>query len=126
MHGAHCLAHWSRTQSNVALSSGEAELNGALKGGVELLGGRSLLADMSRSVSLRLKGDSAACKGTLLREGAGKLKHVQVKQLWLQECVGEGTIAIEQVPRERNPADTFTHHWSSDGVPHFKSVNVYF
>ena len=82
MHGAHCLAHWSRTQSNVALSSGEAELNGALKGGVELLGGRSLLADMSRSVSLRLKGDSAACKGTLLREGAGKLKHVQVKQLW--------------------------------------------
>ena len=36
--GSLCLAHRSRTLASVALSSGEAELNGALKGCCELLG----------------------------------------------------------------------------------------
>ena len=90
MHGIHCIGHWSRTQSNVALSSGEAELNAALKGGVELKGAQILLSEMKRSVGVRIKGDSAACTGILSREGAGKIKHVEVKQLWLQEFVALG------------------------------------
>ena len=37
LHGSAMISHWSKTQSNVALSSGEAELNGAVKGISELL-----------------------------------------------------------------------------------------
>ena len=44
--GSHLLAHWSRTQTTVALSSGEAELNVSLKGGVELFGIGELLAEL--------------------------------------------------------------------------------
>ena len=32
MCGSHLIHHWSRTQATVALSSGEAELNAAVKG----------------------------------------------------------------------------------------------
>ena len=122
MLGRHCVGHWSRTQANVALSSGEAELNASLKGGVELKGAQILLAEMRRVKSARLKGDSAACTGILSREGAGKMKHVQVKQFWLQESVRDGTLIVQQIPRESNSADAFTKHWGPDVSAHFSRV----
>ena len=84
MRGSHCLAQWSRTQAAVALSSGEAELNAALKGAVELLGAGELLKEMDIQTTLVLEGDSAASQGIIMREGSGRVKHLQVRQLWIQ------------------------------------------
>jgi len=122
MHGTHCLAHWARTQANVALSSGEAELNAALKGGVELIGAEVLLHELGRPINLQIFGDSAACKGMLSREGAGRLKHIQVKQLWLQEHMNNGHIKMIQVPRAVNSADAFTKHWGPEAEAHFSRI----
>ena len=36
--GGHLITHWSKLQSNVALSSGEAELNAAVKAIAEAIG----------------------------------------------------------------------------------------
>ena len=36
--GTHLISHWSRVQNNVALSSGEAELNSSVKGLSEVIG----------------------------------------------------------------------------------------
>jgi len=120
--GTHCLAHWARTQLNVALSSGEAELNAALKGGTELIGVRVLLQELGVPCVLELRGDSSACKGVLLREGSGKLKHIEVKQLWLQDHVQSGSVRMRQVPREQNVADAFTKHWGPDAHKHFCAI----
>ena len=100
LRGGHCLAHWSRTQAAVALSSGEAELNAALKGGCELLGVRTLMEELGERLTLELEGDSSACKGTLCREGVGKQKHVQLRQLWLQSHSTPKSLAIgiQQIP----------------------------
>ena len=125
MLGAHVLAHWSRTQSSVALSSCEAELNSALKGGCELLGMSELLKEWGRTVTLKLKGDSSACKGVLHREGSGRLKHVEVKQLWLQQAVGERAILFEKIPRSRNAADTLTKHWCQNDLHHFQRLGFH-
>ena len=38
LHGAHLIHHYSKTQAGVALSSGEAELNAALKIGCDIVG----------------------------------------------------------------------------------------
>ena len=46
--GPHVLGHWSRTQPTVALSSGEAEVNAALKGGCEILSVKELLEQWAR------------------------------------------------------------------------------
>ena len=47
MHGAHSLAHWSSTQSTVAGSSGEAELNAINKGVSETIGLVDLIKDLN-------------------------------------------------------------------------------
>ena len=104
------LAHWSKSQSNVALSSAEAELNATVKGLSELVGLYNLIQETQRvSVSLVLCTDASACKGMLLRHGSGKVKHLSVKQLWAQECVKAFEIVVLKVPREENPSDVLTH-----------------
>ena len=60
-------------------------------------------------MKLVLCTDASACKGMLLRHGAGKVKHLSVKQLWSQECVRAYNVTIQRVPREQNPSDVLTH-----------------
>ena len=57
MHGSHLIKHWSTTQTTVALSSGEAELTGIVKGAAQGLGLQSLAADlgMTRAVHVTLR-----------------------------------------------------------------------
>ena len=42
MYGSCLVAHWSRTQVSVALSSAEAELNAAVKAACEAIGMKQL------------------------------------------------------------------------------------
>ena len=125
MRGEHMLTHWSRTQAAIALSSGEAELNAALKGAVELLGLRAMLNGLGIETVLTLQGDSAAAKGTLSREGSGRIKHLEVRQLWLQSWIKNGVIRLLKIPRDSNSADTLTKHWApSDSLSHFRRVSL--
>ena len=88
------------------MSSGEAELNAALKGGCELTRVAVMLKELAGEVVAELYGDSSACFGTLHREGAGRIKHLEVKQLWPQQKVKAGTIAYNKISREVNPSDS--------------------
>ena len=112
MRGTHLLYHWSRTQQNVALSSCEAELNGLCKAGVEGIGALHLAQELDQPSRLVIKTDSSAAVGVVQRAGAGKVKHLAVKQLWLQEREREKELEIRKVPRDVNFADMLTHHWS--------------
>ena len=104
------IMHWSKAQSNVALSSAEAELNACVKGLSELLGLSNLISEALRvTPSLRLCTDASACRGMLLRHGVGKVKHLSVKQLWSQEAVQSFGVQIDRVARVDNPADLLTH-----------------
>ena len=48
--GTHIVKHWSSTQATIALSSGEAEYYGMVKGASVALGIRSMLADLGVDV----------------------------------------------------------------------------
>ena len=123
--GKHMIGHWSRTQANIALSSGEAELNAALKGGCEGLGVRSMCQEWGDPVGIRLYGDSSESKGILQRRGAGKMKHLSVKQLWMQEKVDKGEIDVVKIDRSKNISDLMTHHWTrSEGEVHMRGMGV--
>ena len=122
--GGHLLSHWSRTQSCIALSSGEAELNALLKGACEILGIRSLLSEIGFDVGVELFGDSSASHGTLNRVGAGKTKYLQTKQLWLQEFIKSGEIKLFKVARSINWADSLTHGWGQGDLEHFNRMGV--
>ena len=55
-------------------------------------------------------GDSSAALAISQRKGCGKLRHIRVGQLWIQERVQEGDLQITKVDGTANPADLFTKH----------------
>ena len=122
--GAHLLTHWSRTQSCIALSSGEAELNAMLKSACEGICLQNLLGEIGEEVRLHLRGDSSASHGTLQRLGSGRIKHLQTRQLWLQEKVYQGTVTVEKIPRSINWADVLTHGWVAADEAHFTNMGI--
>ena len=104
------IAFWSKSQSNIALSSGEAELNSSVKAISEIIGIMNLWEELFGSpLKSTLHVDSSACKGMLLRVGAGKVKHLSTKQLWVQAVVETFPVEIVKIPRTDNCADMLTH-----------------
>ena len=82
------VTFWSKSQSNIALSSGEAELNSSVKAISETLGVINLWEELMKSqLHSTVRVDSSACKGMLMRSGSGRVKHLSTKQLWVQSVV---------------------------------------
>ena len=105
-----CLKAWSSTQGSIARSSGEAELYAATKGMSEGLGLQSMCADMGIYMKVRVRTDSDACRGTYHRSGLGRLKHLEVEALWVQEVIAKERLELTRVNREENPADCLTKY----------------
>jgi histone deacetylase 1/2 len=79
--GSHAMKHWSSTQASVALSSGEAEFAGVIRGAGQGLGYQALLADLGVSVPLRVWTDSSAAIGICSGQGLGKMRHLDAHTL---------------------------------------------
>ena len=75
--GTHLLRCWCSTQAGVAMSSGEAEIYGAVKGASTCLGMKALYRDIGYALPLRLWTDSSAAVGICSRQGPGKLRHLE-------------------------------------------------
>ena len=52
--------------------------------------------------------DSSAALGVVARRGVGKLRHVRVGQLWVQEKAESGELRYKKVRGTQNPADALT------------------
>jgi hypothetical protein len=83
--GIHLIKHWSSTQRAVTLSSAEAGLYGLVKGTTEALGIQSWGLDFGLCMKVRMHADSAAAIGICRRSGIGRVRHLAVGQLWVQE-----------------------------------------
>ena len=55
----------------------------------------------------------------MLGEGAGRVKHLEVRQLWLQGHVKSGHVRFTKISRNINMADTLTKHWAGEAWGHF-------
>ena len=108
--GSHLIKSWSATQKSITLSSGEAELVAAVKMSCELIGMCQLMADWGQELRAKVWVDSAAALGIVHRRGNGKLRHVRVGMLWIQEKVEEGELEVDKVLGAENPADLMTKH----------------
>ena len=113
-------------KSDIALSPCEAKLNAALKGAVEGLNVQRLAASMGDELTLELRTDASAARGVILRQGVGKVRHLQVKQLWLQENVAAGELSIVKFPRVYNCADALTHPWGANDLPFWEAMGICF
>ena len=106
--GSHCLKHSSTVQSTVSLSSGESEYYALLRASAHLLGMKSLLGDWGYEPELVALCDSSAARGIAARQGLGRVRHVDVRYLWLQQQVQHGRLRVESVDSKENWSDLFT------------------
>ena len=110
MLGTHVIKSWSKTQAVIAKSSGEAELFGVVRGSTEGLGLITLCGDLGTEMKVRVHLDASAAKGMVEREGIGKVRHLEVDVLWLQEQQARARLPLLKVLGTVNPADLMTKH----------------
>jgi hypothetical protein len=125
MFGGAVIKCWSKQQKVVALSSGEAELYGAVKLGCELMGIKSLAQDFGLDVALDMHLDAKATIGMLMRRGAGGMKHIETNNFWLQNVIASKIVVLHKVHTDDNVADILTKYLSGDKLSHLlKSMGI--
>ena len=112
--GSHVLKTWSRQQRTVALSSAEAELHAAVATSAEVLGVISLCRDLGAEVGGEVNVDSSAALGIAQRAGYGKVRHLRIHSLWVQEVRSTGRLSYKKVLGTLNPSDVLTKHVPGD------------
>ena len=76
----------------------------------ELLGVRNLLKDLGVESRGVVYADSSTALAIAKRKGAGKLRHINVSSLWVQEKQDRKDIEYRKVLGIENPADMMTKH----------------
>ena len=110
MLGSGCVKHWSKTQSTISLSSGEAELHGICQGAAQALGMQSILKDMGWDLPIEMFSDATAAIGIARRKGLGKIRHLDVSDLWIQDKIRTKQISLQKVLGTENMADVLTKY----------------
>ena len=83
-----------------------AELKSACKGVSEYILACNVATFFGQQLDLRRHCvDANACRGIILRQGAGPVKHLDMRQLWIQESVQDYQITVDKIPRNANTAD---------------------
>lgn len=114
--GDHVIKAWSSTQTVIALSTGEAELYALNKASAQGLGLQSLLKDMGIELEVRVHTDATTGRAIVTRRGLGKVRHIAVNELWMQEKVNNGTVSIHKIKNKFNLADLMTKYLSKDEI----------
>jgi bacterioferritin-associated ferredoxin len=102
------IMSYSRTQGSIALSSGEAELYAIGSGTCEGLHVKMLLEELGDIVKLEVYSDSTAGISAQSRLGMGKMKHVQLRNLFVQDKVRAGDMRLLKVGTDDNVSDIGT------------------
>ena len=95
-HGGHIIRSWSTGQAVTALSSGEAEYYALVKAASQGIGIRNMMEDLGEKCEkpIEINTDATAAIGIVNRVGIGKVRHIEVNQLWLQEKIFKGDVVI--------------------------------
>ena len=115
--GRHVVRTWSSTQPTIATSRGEAELIAMYEGAARGLGLRTVMVECGfapRLRMIRIWTDSSVAKSFVATRGLGKMRHLEVKLLWLQECVQKGRLSVGKVSGATNVADALTKYHAKD------------
>ena len=90
----------SSTQSVRALSTGESEFYAIKKGSAHSLHSQAILKGFGVTVEAVVFSDANAGIGIASRQGCGRLKHIEVKWLWVQEKVSEKALRLRLILRQ--------------------------
>ena len=68
------------------------------------------MQDFGANLGVTILTDASAAKGIASRRGLGKVRHIEVNQLWVQEKVSNGEITILKIGTRDNLADALTKY----------------
>jgi hypothetical protein len=108
-----CLLYFSvKTQGFTALSSAEAELAGIHRGAINCIFIQNMLNELGSwflgEKTLKVYSDSSAARSISNRIGIGRLKHLEIRQIHIQQLTSSGRLATACVKGENNVADIGT------------------
>ena len=86
------------------------------------MGFQSTLAELGQTAKLVVATDSSAAKAFASTRGLGRMRHLQVRDLWLQSLVRAGRVLLLKVRGDQNPADVMTKYLDRQVVVHQLSV----
>ena len=66
------------------------------------------MIDLGVEMNVRMSFDSTGAKGLASKRGAGGVRHIETRTLWLQHAVERKLISLRKVPGTVNPADIGT------------------
>ena len=92
----------------------EAELSGICRGASIALGLQSLAKDLGVELRIEILTDATAAIGICRRRGLGKIRHLHVSDLWIQDRLKTGDFKLTKVAGTDNPADILTKHVTRD------------
>ena len=95
--GQHLLRSSSSLQSLITLSVAEAEYYSLTKGAAMGLALCSMMRELGLNVGLEIRLDSTSAESIGNRLGAGRVKHIESRFLWLQERVRLGHLEMKHV-----------------------------
>ena len=99
--GAYLIETSCTRQTIVVLSNGEAEFYSMTRGGAAGLFSKHIWQGLGyKNLSLIMVRILIATKGIASRNGVGKLKHLDIKELWLQTKVRAAQLQIRKVGAE--------------------------
>ena len=125
--GTHVLKWWSKTQPTLALSSGEAELAAIVRSTSEGLGMQAIMEEFGIPVTLKVKSDAVAAIGIVKRQGLGRVRHLAVGDLWVQQRSKRGEVRYEKLDGKSNTSDMLTKAVDKDTIEkHMCSLGLEF
>ncbi|CAE7271152.1 unnamed protein product, partial [Symbiodinium sp. CCMP2592] len=99
----------SRTQRVVAMSSCESELNALVSFAVDLMYVKEALRFIVGVIpESHAFSDSSSARAVVNKQGLSKLKHVEIRLLWVQQALKDGAFKLHPVGTLDNSSDLMT------------------
>ena len=108
------LTAWSRTQQTVSLSSAEAKLYALTTGIAEGMVTKHLLQELGHEVTVVNHVDSPSAKPGTSRRGLGRIKHVMLMYMFVQDVVEKKLTNLAYINTKLNIADLMTKCHTSE------------
>ena len=113
-YGSHMRDCSVAKQSSVALSSGEAEFYGIVRAVATSKQTSQILEQIGMQSEVTIASDSSAARGICTRTGSGKVRHLSIKELWIQESYRKKEFQLVSVDTLLNWADIGTKAHTSE------------
>ena len=95
-------------QQIMALSTAESEYISITKGAAHALEVRSAKVEFWLTFNVVCETDASAGRAMATRRGAGRVRHLDARLLWLQQLCAEGVVQVRARPGEQ----TWEQRWS--------------